>query len=121
MHLLSITLLFATASALPVSLSPRLINISPDISPKINLSEPVSCVGIAACNPVSVNNGVAAPAPTATPAPPPPPPHQTPSGGGNSLINISPILRPDLNLSGLLKCLGIAACNPVTVNTAPGQ
>ncbi|GKT74824.1 hypothetical protein ColTof4_07247 [Colletotrichum tofieldiae] len=117
MRLIPIALFLASASALPIS--PRLINISPEISPKIDLSSPVAqCVGIALCNPVTVKGGSQSPTPSIQQQEAPP--QQTPSEGGGSLINIAPAISPDINLPGLLKCVGIANCNPVTVNKGEG-
>ncbi|OHW97308.1 hypothetical protein CSPAE12_04017 [Colletotrichum incanum] len=111
-----IPIAFFLASASALSIFPRLINISPEISPKIDRSSPVAqCVGIAVCNPVTVNSGSQSPTPSSQQQQAPP--QQTgPNGGGSSLVNIAPVISPDINLSWLLKCLGIASCNPVSVN-----
>ncbi|KAK6215045.1 hypothetical protein QIS74_08064 [Colletotrichum tabaci] len=116
MRLNYIAIILAPASALPVSRG--LINISPEINPSVDSGPVAQCVGIAVCNPVTVSNGNQSPAPTGQQQQAPP--QQTSSSGGGSLTNVAPVVSPNIDPSGLLKCLGVANCNPVTVNKGDG-
>ncbi|KAI1774588.1 hypothetical protein F4818DRAFT_66449 [Hypoxylon cercidicola] len=110
-----------------------LLNISPTITPDLNLSNDNSClgIGISACDPITVGSDVtktvteesdddaaydSSPAPSSTPASTAP---SSTSGAGDSLINLSPSVSPDLNLSNDNGCLGlgISACDPITVDS----
>ncbi|WQF87527.1 hypothetical protein CDEST_12541 [Colletotrichum destructivum] len=116
MRLIYIAIILTPASALPVSRG--LINISPEINPSVDSRPVAQCLGIAVCNPVTVNNGNQSPAPTGQQQQAPP--QQTSSGGGGSLINVAPVVSPNIEPYGFLKCLGVANCNPVTVNKGDG-
>ncbi|KAF6838548.1 hypothetical protein CPLU01_02349 [Colletotrichum plurivorum] len=106
-------LLLYPASALPNE--PRLINVSPEISPKLDLSDSLSCLGVAVCNPVTVDKNAR---PSGS-APPQLTQQQAPPQAGGSLVNVAPVVSPNVDLSGLLSCVGVANCNPVTVNKGP--
>ncbi|KAI9170807.1 hypothetical protein HJFPF1_00281 [Paramyrothecium foliicola] len=88
-----------------------LLNLSPVISPKLSATPGCFGMGIAQCNPVNVagqqntgsggiDNGE----------------KTQPSSNGNSLINVAPVVDPDIALGGGCVSFGIAGCNPVNVN-----
>ncbi|KAK7985288.1 hypothetical protein PG996_005470 [Apiospora saccharicola] len=98
-----------------------LINLSPDVSPKVGASNDGSCtgVGVSACDPINVdgtqnsnnqNNNNQEKAPAATPAS---------SSGSQSggLINVAPIISPDVDVSNDNSCtgIGISVCDPINV------
>ncbi|KAI1325235.1 hypothetical protein F5Y16DRAFT_278184 [Xylariaceae sp. FL0255] len=102
-----------------------LLNISPQVSPDLDLSSNNDCfgVGISACDPINVNGTQGSEnddgdkkqdtaAPTSTQI------SSSTSSGGDSLINISPTISPDLDFSSENDCfgLGISACDPINVN-----
>lgn len=120
-HLSFATFLLCRALALPIE--PRLINVSPQVNPKVDLSDSLSCIGVAVCNPVTVDKNASRSGSTQPqPAQQQSPPQQAGgNGGGGSLVNVAPVVSPDVDLSGLLSCVGIANCNPVTVNEGPGS
>ncbi|KAF6818133.1 hypothetical protein CSOJ01_02014 [Colletotrichum sojae] len=110
--------LFLLYPALSIPIQPRLINVSPEISPKLDLSDSLSCLGVGVCNPVTVDKNAS----PSGPAPSQPTQQQAPTkkvGEGGSLVNVAPVISPDVDLSGLLSCVGVANCNPVTVNKGP--
>ncbi|KAI1656972.1 hypothetical protein F4813DRAFT_118301 [Daldinia decipiens] len=106
-------------------------------------------IGISACDPITVGSDVtntvkdggdeakvvepssAASTTTTTPAPATYPVQPIPTsstsptsspatnGGGNSLLDLSPKIAPDLNLSNDNSCqgIGISACDPITVDS----
>ncbi|KAK8122060.1 hypothetical protein PG984_010730 [Apiospora sp. TS-2023a] len=97
-----------------------LINLSPNVSPKVGASNDGSCtgVGVSACDPINVdgtqnsnnqnNNKEKAPA-AAAPA----------SSGSQSggLINVAPTVSPDVDVSNDNSCtgIGISVCDPINV------
>ncbi|KAK8043681.1 hypothetical protein PG993_006111 [Apiospora rasikravindrae] len=99
-----------------------LINVSPNVSPKIGLSNDGSCtgVGVSACDPINVggtqnsNNDSKQKAPNTTPAPS----GQSGSGSGGGLINLSPVISPDVDVSNDNSCtgIGISVCDPINVD-----
>ncbi|KAK1993357.1 hypothetical protein LX36DRAFT_673888 [Colletotrichum falcatum] len=116
MRPMPVALLLAPAVALPIA--PRQVNISPQVNPAVGSSSPaVDCVGIAVCNPVTVDDGNGSPALSGQAKQTAPVPQQAGSGGGGgSLINVAPAVGPSVNLPGLLNCVGVAACNPVSAS-----
>ncbi|KAK1988603.1 hypothetical protein LZ30DRAFT_698377 [Colletotrichum cereale] len=114
-RLIYIALFLAPAIALPID--PRQVNVSPEISPEISLPSPVAeCVGIAACNSITTNDVNQSQTPSNQQKQTPPPQQTGSCGGVGSLINVAPVINPSVDLPELLKCVGIATCNPVTVN-----
>ncbi|KAI1262840.1 hypothetical protein F5Y18DRAFT_396434 [Xylariaceae sp. FL1019] len=103
------------------SSSDSLINISPDVSPDVDLSSSNDCIGlgISVCDPINVdgtqnsnnNNGES----TSEKA--------TSTSEGGSLINLSPTVSPDLDLSSSNDCfgIGISACDPINVGGTQGS
>ncbi|KAK8061442.1 hypothetical protein PG994_007808 [Apiospora phragmitis] len=99
-----------------------LVNLSPNVSPKVGLSNDNSCtgIGVSACDPINVkgtqnsnnNNSNNENAPTTTPAPS----GQGGSGGGG-LVNVAPIVSPDVDVSNDNSCtgIGISVCDPINV------
>ncbi|KAK7914388.1 hypothetical protein PG985_012091 [Apiospora marii] len=98
-----------------------LVNLSPNVSPKLGLSNDGSCtgVGVSACDPINVdgtqnsnnqNNNKEKASPTATPQ------GQSGSGGGG-LINVAPVISPEVDVSNDNSCtgIGISVCDPINV------
>ncbi|KAI0011957.1 hypothetical protein F4779DRAFT_571083 [Xylariaceae sp. FL0662B] len=112
----------AQSSSSSSSAGSGLINISPDISPDLHLSDKNSCLGlgISVCDPINVggtqnsNNGGDGSSTTEKAASQP----DSSNSGGGSLINLSPTISPDLDLDDSDSCLGIgiSACDPINVN-----
>ncbi|KAI1650075.1 uncharacterized protein F4817DRAFT_329647 [Daldinia loculata] len=124
-----------------------LINLSPDVDLGLDLSNENSClgIGISACDPITVGSDVTktvkdggdeakvepssaastTPAPTAYPVQPSPTSgtsatsSPTTKSSGNSLLDLSPKIAPDLNLSNDNSCqgIGISVCDPITVDS----
>ncbi|KAI0160794.1 hypothetical protein GGR57DRAFT_456309 [Xylariaceae sp. FL1272] len=110
------------------SSSDALIDVSPDVSPDLDLSSSNDCigVGISVCDPINVdgtqnsnnNNNdddeSSSETPTST--------TEDDSEGG-SLINLSPTVSPDLDLSSSNDCfgIGISACDPINVGGTQGS
>ncbi|KAI2622509.1 hypothetical protein GGR54DRAFT_598809 [Hypoxylon sp. NC1633] len=124
-----------------------LINISPDLDLDIDLSSDNSClgIGISACDPITVGSDVtntvvndnsekvpakeeASTTTTSYPTYPTEAPSsekkgdsqsKSKSNSGDSLLNLSPAVAPDVDLSGDNSCVGvgISACDPITVNS----
>ncbi|KAK8075124.1 hypothetical protein PG997_009787 [Apiospora hydei] len=97
-----------------------LINVSPNVSPKVGLSNDGSCtgIGVSACDPINVggtqnsnNNNSKEKTPNNTPTP------SSQSGSGGGLINLSPVISPDLDVSNDNSCtgVGISVCDPINV------
>ncbi|KAK7962605.1 uncharacterized protein PG986_003430 [Apiospora aurea] len=99
-----------------------LINVSPNVSPKVGLSNDGSCtgLGVSACDPINVggtqnsnnsNNNSKEKTSNTTPTP------SGQSGSGGGLINLSPVVSPDLDVSNDNSCLGlgISVCDPINV------
>ncbi|KAI2628031.1 hypothetical protein GGS26DRAFT_130608 [Hypomontagnella submonticulosa] len=112
------------AHSLPVHLAESkrgLINVSPDLDLGLGLSNDNSClgIGVSVCDPITVdsektntvnnNNGSKAKEE----------PQGSNNSGDDSLINISPELGLDLDVSNDNSCLGIgiSACDPITVGS----
>ena len=114
-------LLAATGLAAPMLPRRGLLNISPVISPDIDLPENPGClgIGISVCDPITVdskqraeqkdNNGTSEKAAQAPP-----------EGDENSdsLINIAPVIAPQVDGGDNTGCLGIgiSACDPISVD-----
>ncbi|KAI1448780.1 hypothetical protein F5Y02DRAFT_374671 [Annulohypoxylon stygium] len=126
-----------------------LINLSPTISPDIGLSNENSClgIGISACDPITVGSDVTKTVtksdesssddtteteqssyPTAsseskstTTTTAATDSDKSSSGGG--LLNLSPVISPDIDLNNDNSCqgIGISACDPITVNSTTTQ
>ncbi|KAI1077639.1 hypothetical protein F5B20DRAFT_257572 [Whalleya microplaca] len=96
-----------------------LLNLSPDISPDINLNNADSCLGlgISVCDPINVggtqnsNNGGSDFSKGKAPSKPS-------NSGSGDLINLSPTISPALGLDNSNSCLGIgiSACDPINVD-----
>ncbi|KAK8000247.1 hypothetical protein PG990_012847 [Apiospora arundinis] len=102
-----------------------LVNVAPNVSPKVGLSNDNSCtgIGVSACDPINVNgtqgsnNNNSNPGKT-TSAPAPASSGQSGSGsGGGGLINLAPVISPDVDVSNDNSCLGlgISVCDPINV------
>ncbi|KAI0881235.1 uncharacterized protein GGS22DRAFT_172732 [Annulohypoxylon maeteangense] len=115
-----------TVHSLPAFLAESkrsLINLSPDVDLGLNLENDNSClgIGISVCDPITVdsktssttadNTSSSSSSKTKT--------ESNTSSDDNSLINLSPTISPDLNLSNENSCLGIgiSACDPITVGS----
>ncbi|KAK8104169.1 uncharacterized protein PG998_011202 [Apiospora kogelbergensis] len=93
-----------------------LVNVAPNVSPKVGLSNDNSCtgIGVSACDPINVggtqgsNNNSNNKEKTNTPAP---------SGQSGGLINLAPVVSPDVDLSNDNSCtgIGISVCDPINV------
>ncbi|KAI1090213.1 hypothetical protein F5B19DRAFT_332646 [Rostrohypoxylon terebratum] len=125
-----------------------LINLSPTISLDIGLTNENSClgIGISACDPITVGSDVTKTVtntdesssddtteteqssyPTASSESKATPTATTTdndkSSSGDSLLNLSPSISPNINLNNDNSCqgIGISACDPITVNSTTTQ
>ncbi|TDZ13442.1 hypothetical protein C8035_v004349 [Colletotrichum spinosum] len=120
-QLLTTALLLGSAFTLPIN--SRHINRSPTLDPKINLSDPLLCVGFAVCNSVAVDQTASKTLPQPSAAPQQQQQEEEEasqqkgaSGEDDSLVNVAPAISPSVGVSDLVKCVGVAGCTPVTVN-----
>lgn len=135
----SLTLGMPTFSLEAREARPRgLINLSPVISPKLNLGQLLGClgIGVSVCNPINVNgtqnSGTGAENSEASsntighddqncPKCTPSSGDQKKPAAGNSetsgLINIAPVISPDISLSRQKSCIGVgvSVCDPINV------
>lgn len=117
-----------------------LINLSPVVAPNLNLSQLLGClgIGISACNPVHVNgaqnsdNDDGSPKSssddtghddencTGSTSPSSEGQGNAPAenSGKGALINIAPVISPDISLSNPNSCVGVgvSVCNPINVS-----
>lgn len=151
MHLVVLSL-GSVALGLPIfSLEARtaqlrsLVNVSPVVSPKLSLGQILGClgIGISVCNPINVNgtqnsdnnnsnskatsNNIGHDDHNCTTSTSSSPDAQQKSAAGNSdsggLINVAPVISPDISLSNPNSCVGvgISACDPINVNGKQGS
>ncbi|KAI8624125.1 hypothetical protein F5Y19DRAFT_339585 [Xylariaceae sp. FL1651] len=108
--------------SLPVLLAERgLINVSPVLSPTLDLSSSNSCfgLGISVCDPINVggtqnsNNGDSndSSSPSSSRS-------SSSSSESGGLLDLSPVITPIVDLSSDNDCtgVGISACDPINVN-----
>lgn len=123
-HVLSIILSLAmsvAASPMPAAASPRgLLNLSPVLSPVLNLGGDNQCtgIGISVCDPINVGGEQNNSNGDNTDKDEPQEEEKDDSDGGDSLINIAPVISPDISLGGDNGCLGIgiSVCDPINVD-----
>ncbi|KAI1459984.1 hypothetical protein F4805DRAFT_419439 [Annulohypoxylon moriforme] len=100
-----------------------LINLSPTISPDVNLNNDNSClgIGISVCDPITVDSKTNSTAvdDTSSSSSSKAKTESSGSSDDDSLINLSPTISPDLTLTNPNSCLGIgiSACDPITVGS----
>ncbi|KAI0126631.1 hypothetical protein BJ170DRAFT_629459 [Xylariales sp. AK1849] len=126
MHAANLLIALAGATfALPTfSLERRgLINLSPTVSPEVDLNNANSCLGlgISVCDPINVggtqnsnDSSVSKKKTTTT---------KSSTSHSDSLINISPDISPSVNLSDDNSCtgIGISVCDPINVDGTQGS
>ncbi|KAI1204811.1 uncharacterized protein F4807DRAFT_445768 [Annulohypoxylon truncatum] len=97
-----------------------LINISPVIDLGLKLTNANSCLGlgVSVCDPITVNSTTADHA-SSSGSSPSKTIMELSNSGDDSLINLSPTITPDLDLTNENNCLGIgiSACDPITVGS----
>lgn len=118
MRAVTLLSLASTITALPTPSRRQLLDLSPVISPIIDLGGDNGClgIGISVCDPINVdgeqNNS------NSQDSTPEKEEDEEPEDTTVSLINISPEIIPEISIGGDNDCLGvgISVCNPINVD-----
>jgi hypothetical protein len=101
-----------------------LLTIDPTLSPAIDLSNDNSClgIGISVCDPITVGDTDSSEDGTSSTTSSTATEEKAVDTGstssGSSLIDLSPVISPDIDLSSDDSCtgIGISACDPINVD-----